>query len=229
MLSFLSVVLFFPLALFGHRSAGEKPHPIVLPKVGTMLVNTYYVTDSSGKVVIPKDANPDMPDDTLIVIRSGFRTLGKSNCIAILAKSRPDTSIISYAKNGDLFLRTLGHDSAWTRLPFGLPIGKTIVDSLPADSGTAFFNGFYMPHTRTWQVLGHDTASVGGKVYDCLKLQIVDIRNWEEQDWLQGTLYWYSPELGYFVRMNFGWDGPYFLNQHLKVWNPPEEKAKAEK
>jgi len=197
-----------------HHSA--IPPKTNLPKVGTMIVNTYYVTDSSGTLVPKSKANPKLADDTLRVIRSGASILGRENCAEFADLGGGDTTLISYAKNGDLYLRTLGKDTSWNLLPFGLPPAKVIRMKLDNDTGNLLLHEYDMPHTRTWEVLGSDTASVGGKIYRCIKLQIVDIRQYQGSDWDQGTLYWYAPEIGYFVRMNFGWNGPYFLNQQLK-------------
>ncbi|MFI5202835.1 MAG: hypothetical protein ACHQNE_10660, partial [Candidatus Kapaibacterium sp.] len=205
-------------------------HKANLPKAGTIIIDTYYVTDSSGELVPKSTVDPNVPDDTLRVIRSNFRIFGRSRCVetasatTAAARSKNDTTLISYADNGDLYMRVLGRDTAWARLPFGLAPGEIIRKKLPNDSGTMFLKEFDMPHTQTFEVLGTDTASGGGKIYHCIRLQIVDIRKYQGTDWLQGTLYWYSPEIGYFVRMNFGWDGPYFLNQQIKEYIVPSNE-----
>ncbi len=226
---YLSVFLL--LAASALPAAAHVHHPVTvhkanLPKAGTMFVNTYFVTDSSGALVPKSKVDPEVPDDTLRVIRSDFRVFGRSRCVEIgpattVAGSKNHTTLISYADNGDLYMRVLGQDTEWARLPFGLAPGDIIRKKLPNDSGKMFFKEYNMPHTQTFEVLGTDTASGGGKLYHCTRLQIVDIRRYHGTDWLQGTLYWYSPEIGYFVRMNFGWDGPYFLNQQIKEYIVP--------
>ncbi len=183
-----------------------------------MFVNTYYVTDSSGALVPKSVADPELGEDTLYIAQSGVRRLGRSNCVVITATSHPDTTFISYANNGDVFLRNSARDSEWNKLSFNLPHGKKTTELLPNDTGTMYGRSYDMPHKRTTEVLGHDTASISGKIYDCIKLQLVDIRRYQGTDWLQGSLVWYSPELGYFVRKNTGWNGKYFLNEQLKVW-----------
>ncbi len=211
------VIFFLPGALFAQRPHSKDKTKIVLPKVGTMFVNTYYVTDSTGALVPKSISDPGMGDDTLYIVQSGVRLYGRPNCIVIAAKSHPDTILESYANNGDLYMRG-GHDAEWSSLPFGMAPGKKIVQQLDADSGTLLGKSYHTPHNRTIEVIGHDTASVGGKVYDCLKLLVDDIRLYDEKNWEQGTLFWYSPDLGYFVRLNMGWNGKYFLNQQLKIW-----------
>jgi hypothetical protein len=216
----LVALLLFPASVIlavGHPNPSAAPLKTHLPKVGTMIVNTYYVTDSSGAIVPKSKVDPKMDDDTLHVVLSGVALFGRSNCIELVAAAHSDTSLISYAKNGDLYMRTVGRDSDWSRLPFGMPRGKIIRKQLPNDTGNVFLKEYNMPHSRTWQVLGNDTVSSSGKIYHCVKLQIVDIREWQGRIWKQGMLYWYAPEIGYIARMNFGWDGPYFLNQELKV------------
>jgi len=213
---FFVLIVLFPGVISAQRA---HKHSYSLPKVGTMIVNTYFVTDSSGALVPKSVADPDLNDDTLFVIKSGVRFLGRDNCVALAAKSHPDTILISYASNGDMYMRGLNKDSAWNVMPVGRAPGKKSTDILPVDSGIYFGKDYNMPHKRTMEVLGHDTASVGSKVYDCIKLQVVDIRQYQEIDWQQGLLFWYSPELGYFVRQNMGWNGKYFLNQQLKVYS----------
>ncbi len=210
--------LLVPRSLLAQKSAKKSDVKIILPKAGTMFVNTYFVTDSSGALVPKSVADAGVEDDTLFIAQSGVKRFGRTNCIVRVAKSHPDTTIISYAPNGDLYMRAVGTDSVWNKLPLGMTPGKKTTQSLPNDSGTMFGHAFNMPHRRTVEVLGHDTASVGTTVYDCIKLQIVDIRQYQDRDWFQGTLFWFSPELGYFVRQNAGWNGKYFLNQQLKVW-----------
>ena len=197
---------------------GPKVH---LPVVGTVIINTYYVTDSSGALVPRSKADPEVNDDTLRVIRSNFRALGRSRCVAFYTIHSKDTTLISYAPHGDLYVRDLAKDSAWHLLPFGLPPGTIMRKKLPNDSGMVMLRNYNMPHTRTYQVTGRDTVSVQGKTYHCIELLITDIREWQGQNWVQGTRYWLSPELGYFIRSNMGWDGPYFLNQQTKVWQFP--------
>ncbi len=182
-----------------------------------MIVNSYYVTDSSGALVPKSVVDPKLADDTLFVVRSGVRALGRSNCIELAAKSHQNITLISYAANGDIFMRGKTGDSIWHNLPFGMPPGKKTTHSLPPDVGTMLGHDYNMPHQETIEVLGHDTASVGSKVYDCIKLEVVDIRKYQGIDWYQGSLFWYSPELGYFVQLNKGWGGKYFLNQQVKI------------
>jgi hypothetical protein len=209
--------LLIPGSLFAQQTNHKRKSTIVMPKAGTMVVNTYYATDSSGARVPKSVADPNLPDDTLFFVRSGVKLLGRANCAVLVAKSHPDTTLISYAQNGDVYLRVLGKDTSWNKLPIGMTPGKMTVQTLPNDSGNYFGKDFNMPHKRTFEVLGHDTVSIGGKIYDCIKLQLVDVLEYEDREWLQGTMYWWSPELGYYARMNMGWNGPYFLNQQLKI------------
>ncbi|HEY3875391.1 MAG TPA: hypothetical protein VGM92_07925 [Candidatus Kapabacteria bacterium] len=202
-----------------HHAATKFP----LPPVGTMLVNVYYVTDSSNRLVPKSTIDPQIPNDTLLVVRSGIKLFGRSNCVVIAAKSHPDTVIMSYAATGDLYMRG-GHDTVWSVMPFGMKPGKQIIEHLHADSGTLLGKPYYAPHNRTTQVVRHDTISVEGKVYDCIELLVDDIRLYENKNWEQGTRYWYAPELGYLVKLNMGWNTSYFLNQQLMVWQPPDKK-----
>ncbi len=209
---------------FAARRGTHHPktiHAIALPKVGTQIVTTYFVTDSTGALVPKTTVDPKIDDDTLRVILSGVRMLGRADCALFDNLTSRDTTVVSYTANGDIYMRQFGKDTVWTRLPFGLAAGKVLRKKLPNDTATFLLHHFNMPHMRTWQVLGMDTASAGGKVYRCVKLLIDDIKRYDGKDWEQGMRYWYSPELGYFVRMNFGWDGPYFLNQQIKEFRVP--------
>jgi hypothetical protein len=205
-------------SLFAQQANHKSKPAIVMPKVGTMIVNTYYVTDSSGALVPKSVTDPGLTDDTLFFVQSGVKLYGRANCAMLVAKSHPDTTLISYTTKGDVYLRVLGKDSIWNKLPLGMEPGKKTTQMFQKDSGTFFGHNYDMPHNRTYEVLGHDTVTVQGKVMDCTKLQIVDIRRYMEMDWQQGALYWWSPELGYYARMNMGWNGPYFLNQQLKIY-----------
>jgi hypothetical protein len=187
-----------------------------------MIVNTYYATDSSGALVPKSEADPDLFDDTLVVIRSGFKAFGRSNCVAFEGLpyvERPrDTTLYSYAKNGDVYTRTLSRDSTWGRLPFGLKPGKVLRESLPPTHGTMLGKPYTFTNDRTTQVLGYDTATFGGKVYPCIELRRVEFHVYEHELSSNAYTYWYSPDLGYLIRSNYGWDGPYFLNQGLKIY-----------
>ena len=190
------------------------------PKVGTTFINTYYVTDSSGHLIPKSVADPKMDDDTMRVIRSGIRRFGRANCAEFASVTSQDTTLISYAPNGDLFMWRVGTDSTWGHLPFGMPVGKVLRKKLPNDTATFALQHFDMPHSRTWEVLGTDTVSVSGRIYKCVRLLVDDIQKYQGKDWHQGLYYWYSPELAYFARISFGWDGPYFLNQRIKGYRP---------
>ena len=220
MRAFLLIFLFLPALVVAQK------HRTPMPEKGTMFVNTYYVTDSSGNLVPKSVANAGLSDDTLFVIKSNAKFFGRPHCMEYTAKSHPDTTLVSYAANGDIYMRYLRKDSVWHQIPFGMTPHKFVLDSLAPDSGMMLAQYYYMPHQRTTEVLGTDTISVEGKVYNCIVLQIVDIRQYQDKDWYQETMYWYSPDLGYFVRQNEGWNGPYFLNQQLKIWRPPEQKTK---
>jgi hypothetical protein len=217
LIRYLALVFLIPGSLLAQPSHPKGAQKLHLPKVGTMFVNSYYVTDSSGALVPKSVIDPRMDDDTLFIVQSGVRLYGRPNCIVIAAKSHPDTILESFANNGDLYMRG-SKDTEWTRFPFGMAPGKKIVQQLDADSGTMFGHDFFTPHNRTTEVLGHDTVSVGAKVYDCIKLLVDDIRLYKGRNWEQGSLFWYSPELGYLVRLNMGWNVKYFLNQQIKIW-----------
>ena len=217
---FLAFLPSFLLAQTPKEQSGGPPKAN-LPKVGTFIVNTYYATDSSGALVPRSVADPDLYDDTLIVIRSGFKAFGKSNCVEFEGQpyiERPrDTTIYSYAKNGDIYLRTLGRDSTWDRLPFGLKPGKVLSESLPPSNGTMFGKPYTYTNDRRTQVLGYDTSSFNGKVYPCIELLRVELHVYNGELSSNDYTYWFSPDLGYLIRSNFGWDGPYFMNQGLKI------------
>jgi hypothetical protein len=222
--TYLAVFLLIPACLLAQtpKAHSSGPGKYNLPKVGTMIVNTYYATDSAGALVPRSDADPDLYDDTLIVIRSGFSALGRSNCVAFEAQpfgERPrDTTLYSYAKNGDIYTRVSGRDSEWQVLPFGLKPGKIIKESFPPTQGTTLGKSFFFTNDRQTQVLGYDTASFNGKVYPCIELQRVELKVFEDVLYSNAYTYWFSPDLGYLIRSNYGWDGPYFLNQGLKVF-----------
>ncbi len=212
------LLFLIPGSLGAQQPNHKSKSSIVLPKAGTMIVNTYYVTDSSGALVAKSVADPKLDDDTLFFVESGVKRLGRTNCAVLVGKSHPDTTLISYAANGDVYMRALGKDSEWNKLPLGMAPGKKTTQTFSNDSGTYFGHDFDMPHHRTMEVVGHDTVSIEQKVFHCIKLQIVDILEYQEKDWFQGTWYWWSPELGYFARLNQGWNAKYFLNQQVKIY-----------
>ena len=212
----------FVLLLLGGRAMSQThvvPTAQTLPKVGTRFINTYFVTDSSGRPVARSVADPEMGDDTQFVVKVGVSSHGRKNCMLTTGPGHADTNIYSYAPNGDLYFFNTNHPT-WDRLPFGLEKGKVIKTKPIWDTGTVIGRHYEMTVHREYYVVGNDTASFGGKVFHCIKLRLVDVKVWEGQEYLNGTTYWYSPELGYFVRENYGWGGSYFLNQQIADYRP---------
>lgn len=186
-----------------------------IPPVGTAFLNDYYVTDSSGHIVPDTVAMSPMVPDEQHVLATGIKAYGRSNCIVLCGPSHPDTTFISYSKNGDLYIlhRIDTGKVTWDWLPFSLKPGK-VLKTKPARE--VYFKNWVLMHRREIQVVGHDTVSVSGKVYDCIKLVDVQIRSEKGVDYKNAFTYWYSPELGYLLRNSFGWNGPYFLYQHVR-------------
>jgi hypothetical protein len=116
-----------------------------------------------------------------------------------------------------VFVRSV-RDTVWTQLQFSLPQGKAVKQTLPDETVSAWGEEYTMFHLRDVQVLGRDTASIAGKVYDCIKYGMKETRVFEGKDYVNDFTYWYSPELGYWVRQNFGWGNKYFLNQQVISW-----------
>jgi hypothetical protein len=208
------------------QTSHEKTLPLFsLPKVGTVFVNTYYATDSSGALVPKSVADPEMGDDTQIVVHAGIRAHGKSNCTATTGPAHQDTNYISYAKNGNVWIINTNHPQKWTYLPFGLKPGKILKTSDVSDTGTVMGRHYDMVDHDETQVLGRDTVTADGKTYDCIKLQIVHYFEYEDNQYANAETFWYAPAIGYFPRISTGWNVRYFLNQQVKVYRPMSPTA----
>ncbi|MDP4200006.1 MAG: hypothetical protein Q8922_07400 [Bacteroidota bacterium] len=202
------------------RSNGNTPR-FEIPAIGTRFFNIYYVKDSSDRLVPDSIAMSPMVPDEQVVVAAGVKAHGRSNCIVLLGPLHPDTTFISFAKNGDLYvLHHLERDSSmpsWEWLPFSLQPGK-VLKTKPVRE--VYFKNSQRPwtlmHRRELEVLGNDTVSVSGKVFDCIKLRAVEIRSEDGIDYKNAFTYWYSPEIGYFLRLSFGWNGPYFMHQQVE-------------
>jgi hypothetical protein len=166
-----------------------------------------------------------MEDDVQFVIAKGIKKQGRSNCIALWGPLHKDTTYISYAKNGDLWiLHPIKNEKAvWDHLQFSLPPGKPL--KIPAVREEPVPD-FVMYHRREIEVLGNDTISVGGKAYQCIALRNIETRRWHDTDYTNAFTYWYAPEIGYLVRAGEGWNMKYFLYQQLKDFIRPKEEAK---
>jgi hypothetical protein len=215
------VALFILLPVLAAAQKSKSSVPIILPKAGTVLINTYYVTDSSGAHV-PKDTvDPEMPDDTQRVVYSGIESHGRPHCITLTGPSNEDTNVLSYAKNGDVWQLNTGRGSKWLRFPFGLPSGKRLTSSPKLNKGSVLGKAYEELDHDVTQVVGHDTVTIMGKPFDCIKLQVLHIKVYKGSSFPNVETDWYSPQLGYIVRANFGWGGSYFLNQQVKSYIIP--------
>jgi len=210
------VVLLMLMGVGAVRANAPAAGPSIT-KVGTKFVNTYYITDSTGALVPSSVEDAGLDNDTIRVFRTGFKWFGKTNCTELRGTSRHDTNYLSFAKNGDVFIRSI-QDTVWTRLEFSLPEGQVKHYTMPDEIVNAWQEQYTMFHLRDVKALGHDTASIVGKVYDCIKYQMVETRVFEGKEYINAFTYWYSPELGYWVRLNFGWGEKYFLNQQIVAW-----------
>jgi hypothetical protein len=226
-LSFVVIAVFISAAALTSVFAGAPQSRVkhTLPRTGTTFINTYYATDSAGHIP-PKDStDPRMPDDTVDVALSGQTLHGRPNTVAITARAHGDTTFLSYATNGDLWILNTGKSHKWERLTFGTQPGKMSHTSAKLDSGHVMGNYYALYKHDELQVIGWDTLRVGGISTPTIRLRIVSVMSYDkkrmhghapEEEYRNATNYWYAPSLGYFARINFGWDSKYFLNQELK-------------
>lgn len=221
------VTIVAALASLAHaqvRATGSGIH-FNIPAAGTKFLNNYYVTDSAGNLLADSVVKSPMVPDGQIVLATGVKAYGRSNCLSTFGPSHPDTTFISFAKNGDLYvLHRIDATSppTWDWLPFTLQPGK-LLKTKPTRE--VYFKKSAQPwvlmHRREITVVGHDTVSVEGKVYDCVKLVSIEIRTEDGVDYKNAYTYWYSPEVGLFLRTSFGWNGPYFMYQQVtKIQQP---------
>lgn len=229
----LSFALFL-LVSSSAAMASSEPKPVVslLPKVGTVFVNTYFATDSNG-MIPPKDStDPGMPDDTVDVIASAITIHGRPNSVAITARAHSDSTFLSYAANGDVWIWNTGKSKSWQRLSFGSKAGKLIKTKTELDTGSVLGSYYALNKHDEMQVLGWDTLTLEGQPVPVQKLQSVTVMVYDKKlmrghqkppgdVFTNATNYWYAPSLGYFVKINFGWDAQYFLNQVLKSVSIP--------
>ena len=213
----IAAFLFMPVLAIAQKSGS----PIMLPKAGSIFINTYYATDSSGAPVLKSVVDPEMPDDTQRVVYSGIRSHGRPNCVELTGPSHNDTNVLSYSKNGDVWQLNTGRGSKWLRFPFSLRPGKRLTTSPKLDTGSLLGKHYEeFDHDET-QTLGHDTVSINGKSFDCIKLRVIHVKVYQGTPYLNAETNWYAPELGYIIRANFGWGGSYFLNQQVKSYSSP--------
>lgn len=210
----LTAVL-LPLSAVAQSNHSAKPS-FTLPKAGTRFVNSYYVTDSAGHIVPDTTVQSSIEDDTLYVIRSDIRVRGREHCIALSGPAHPDTTWLSFAKNGDVWILRSDRKTPWDRLPFGLPTGHTEKTKPKVDEGHILGRDYTMMYHKESTVLGHDTNYLAGVKYDCIKMQDVEIRRYQESDFKNAITYWFVPALGYYTHVSWGWNGSYFLHQQVK-------------
>ena len=217
------ILLCLVLTATSTAHAAKPPFKHHIPPIGMRFLNTYYTTDSSGNFVSDSISHHGMEDDVQFVIAHGVKKQGRSDCIALWGPLHKDTTYISYAKNGDLWvLHPIKGDKAkWEHLMFSLPPKKPLhiapirEEPLP---------DYVMMHRSIIEVLGNDTVTVGGNVYNCIVLRNTEIRRWHDTDYTNTFTYWYSPEIGYLLRVGEGWNLKYFLFQQLKDFIRPKEK-----
>lgn len=221
----MRITLTLVLSLFVAGIAlGAKTPPIKhhIPPVGMRFLNTYYTTDSAGHVVHDSITHHGMEDDAQFVIAKGVKRLGRSDCVALWGPVNKDTTYISYAKNGDLWVLHphKGEKAKWDHLQFSLPPKKPLHVAAVREEPLP---DFVMQHRRIIEVLGHDTVTVAGKIYDCIELCNTEIRRWHDTDYTNQFFYWYSPEVGYLLKASYGWHMEWFLVQKLADFIRPKE------
>lgn len=197
-------------------------------KVGSSYILTYYFTDSLGALIPKSLDDPDIPDDSQYVLKSGITVHKHPNVIVMTHKKGKDTNYISYSPNGDIRIyNTNRKDREWEWLPFGFPVGAR----LQTDSTNQVVNvlGRELNETISTnaEVMGWDTVGLNGERLACkvigVKMRIVE-RKVTTPDVIEGepfeilTTYWYSPALGFIVRMNFARETR-FLNQSILRFN----------
>lgn len=232
-LSFVLIAIASFAVTFDAASAGS-PKPRIkhtLPRPGTTFINTYYATDSLGQIPPRDSTDPRMPDDTVDVAQSGVTVYGRPNSVAITARAHGDTTFLSYAANGDLWILNTGKSHKWERLPFGAAPGKVTRTTSKLDTGHVMGNYYALQKYDELQVVRWDTLRIGGIPTPAVLLRIVSVMTYDkkrmhghapEAEYRNATNYWYAPSLGYFARISFGWDTKYFLNQELKAVRLPE-------
>jgi hypothetical protein len=198
----------------------------VIPQQGTVFINTYFATDSAGNVPPQDSTDPQMPDDTIQVATTASVLRGRPNSIAITAYAHPDTTYLSYASNGDIWILNSGKAQGWARLPFGTLPGKVVRTSPKSDTGHVLGNFYALYKHDEMQVVGWDTIPVAGIArVPVVQLRILTVMKYDKkrmhgrapsEEYRNATTYWYAPSLGYFTKISFGWDTKYFLNQELK-------------
>ena len=221
------------LLAFGFVTTPSPRVKHTIPARGTVFVNTYYATDSTGAIPPRDSTDPRMPDDTVVVATRPMTFHGKGNCVAITAYAHEDTTFISYASNGDLWILNSGKANKWERLVFGQPIHKIFRTPVHLDTGHVLGSYYAMDRHSELEVLGWDTMSVAGlSALPVVRMRSVDVMAYNkksmgghapDEEYKNATNYWYAPSLGYFARINFGWDTKYFLNQELRAVLPPRQ------
>lgn len=202
---------------------------MTLPRKGTLIVNTFYLTDSLGARVPLSEMDPGMADDSQYVVASGIAAHGKKDVVVLLGPSHPDSTFLAYEKNGDVYLLNTDRGGEWERLAFGLKKGKHLTTPIKRLSGSSLGKKYKSKDHNEVDVLGIEKAVVGERTVDATHLRMVmvmkyqqdEVDNSPEATFKNAMNYWFSPALGYFTRISFGWGGKYFLNQQLKRISMP--------
>ncbi len=223
MVKILVLLLLAPMAAFSQHVTEDRGAAADPLKLGTTFVNVYYVTDSADALVQNSAVDADVPgDDTQVVVRTGAHLYGRQDCTVLTGPNHGDSNVYFFAKNGDLYLLNTNHPGKWEYLPFGLKQGKVMKTDPVLDTGTALGHHYEMMDHRELSVIGHEKVTLDGKNYDCIKLLLVEVKVFEGKEYRNGTTYWYSPDIRYFIRAKFGWGGKYFLNQKIAVYKPKQ-------
>lgn len=196
--------------------------------VGSSYILTYYFTDSLGRKIPKSVEDPDIPDDSQYVIKTGTKIMGHPNVIVMTHKKGKDTNYISYYPNGDIrIFNTNRKDRDWEWLPFGFPVAAHFQTDSTSQVVPILGREVNETFSTDIQVMGWDTLELNGERLACkvlgvntrvtyFKVTTPDVMEGDPYD--LNTTYWYSPTLGFIVQMRFARDEK-FLNQSIARFN----------
>lgn len=162
----------------------NDPVVVVIPKTGSFFVLEYTTVPSTTTM-----------RDTVYAVISGVTRRGKSNAVGYHDHSASnDTSFVSYAQNGDVFLWT-GDDANYLPLKIASKSDTTWIDSLG-------YGMAVIPRTNTISYAGSETLTVVGNAVLCHIIKHEMRARLEGVYGLRETMtYWFAPSIGFFAKL----------------------------
>lgn len=188
----------------GTRPLEPGDRPVIPARMGSRFI--FQVEHTTTKVKAEDTPGTTTYRTTMDVVSDGEALLGYSDVIKVLVSDEDgtprsfDNYYLSIDEWGDVFYALAGATNDWTKLPFGTREAVEISRS----EGDLY--GFYREVISSAKWIGEETITVQGRAFAC---HIVEFSRWrKDQDKIlnknglctEWAKYWFSPELGFFIK-----------------------------